>query len=43
MLIAVTGGVGSGKTAVMEILKSFGANIISADEINREQFFRCAV
>lgn len=36
MLIAVTGGVGSGKTAVMEILKSFGANIISADEINRD-------
>lgn len=36
MLIAVTGGVGSGKTAVMEILKSFGANILSADDINRD-------
>lgn len=36
MLIAITGGVGSGKTAVMEIIKSFGANVISADEINSD-------
>lgn len=36
MLIAVTGGVGSGKTAVIEILKSFGANILCADEINKD-------
>ena len=36
MLIAITGGVGSGKSAVMEILKSFGANVLSADEVNDE-------
>lgn len=36
MLIAITGGVGSGKTAVMEILQSFGANTISADDINKD-------
>ncbi|MFW5780251.1 MAG: dephospho-CoA kinase [Bacillota bacterium] len=36
MLIAITGGVGSGKSTVMEILKSFGANVISADEVNNE-------
>lgn len=36
MLIAVTGGVGSGKTAVIEILNSFGANILCADEINKD-------
>lgn len=36
MLIAVTGGIGSGKTAVLEIINSFGGNILSADEINSE-------
>lgn len=36
MIIAITGGVGSGKTAVMEIIKSFGANILNADDINRD-------
>jgi dephospho-CoA kinase len=36
MLIAITGGVGSGKSAVMEIIKSFDANVLSADEINDE-------
>lgn len=31
--IAVTGGLGSGKTSVCQILKSLGAYVISADEI----------
>jgi len=34
--IAVTGGIGSGKTAVMGILKEQGFNVLSCDEINGE-------
>lgn len=36
MRIAVTGGIGAGKSEVMKILKSLGASVILADEINRE-------
>lgn len=40
MLIAITGGVGSGKSAVIEIIKSFGANVLCADEINSDIMLR---
>ncbi len=36
MIIAITGGIGSGKSTVLDILKTFGANVLSADEINHE-------
>jgi len=36
MKIAVTGIIGSGKSEVCNILKNLGANVFSADEINRE-------
>ena len=32
--IAIVGGIGSGKSAVTEILRSFGARVIVADEVN---------
>ena len=34
--IAVTGGLGSGKSAVCQILKDLGYPVFSCDEINRE-------
>lgn len=36
MLIAITGGIGSGKTTVLQMIASLGGNIINADEINNE-------
>lgn len=36
MLIALTGGIGSGKTTVAEIWRELGASIIDADELARE-------
>lgn len=36
MVIAITGGIGSGKSKVIEILETFGANVLSADQINHE-------
>lgn len=33
IIIGITGGFGTGKTAVAKILKSFGAEVIDADEI----------
>lgn len=36
LLIAVTGGIGSGKSEVIKVLATLGANIISSDKINRE-------
>ncbi len=36
MLIAITGGIGSGKTTVLQMLSSLGGNIINTDEINNE-------
>lgn len=37
ILIAITGGIGSGKSAVGEMLKGFNYRVIEADEISREQ------
>ncbi len=34
--VGLTGGIGSGKSAAAEILRSFGAQIIDADEIARD-------
>lgn len=34
--IAVTGGIGSGKTTVNDIIRSFGYTVIDADRISRE-------
>ncbi|MBU4454993.1 dephospho-CoA kinase, partial [Patescibacteria group bacterium] len=34
--VAVTGGAGSGKTSVCNILKKFGANVVFSDVIARE-------
>ncbi|MGI6213325.1 MAG: dephospho-CoA kinase [Christensenellales bacterium] len=36
MLIAITGGIGSGKSTVLQMVASLGGNIINADEINKE-------
>ncbi|MDR2047429.1 MAG: dephospho-CoA kinase [Clostridiales bacterium] len=36
MLIAITGGIGSGKSEVLKIIKKYAGNVLSADEINRE-------
>ena len=38
MLVAVTGGIGSGKTFFTEILKEKGFSVISCDQIAREIF-----
>lgn len=35
-VVALTGTIGSGKSTALKILKSFGATIISADELARE-------
>ena len=35
-LIAITGGIGSGKSAVCKILKDFGYSVFSADEVYAE-------
>lgn len=35
MNIAIVGGIASGKSEVLKTLKSLGAFVISADEINR--------
>ena len=35
MLIAICGGIGSGKSGVISVLKKLGANVAIADEINR--------
>lgn len=40
MLIAVTGGIGSGKSEVSQILKSRGATVLDADKINAELLTR---
>lgn len=40
MLIAVTGGIGSGKSEVTQILKSRGATVLDADKINAELLTR---
>ena len=34
--IAITGGIGSGKTSVTEILRSCGYTVIDADAMSRE-------
>jgi dephospho-CoA kinase len=39
MLIAITGGVGSGKSEVLKIIKKIDGNTLSADEINSELFY----
>lgn len=36
MLIGLTGSIGSGKTTVAELLRSFGAYVIDADRVARE-------
>tara|TARA_B100000686_G_C16791882_1_gene979283 strand:- start:337 stop:975 length:639 start_codon:yes stop_codon:yes gene_type:complete len=36
LVIGLTGGIGSGKTTVAEILSSFGASVIDVDKIGRE-------
>lgn len=36
MKIAIAGGIGSGKSAVTAILRSLGAKVVVADEINKE-------
>lgn len=36
MLVAITGGIGSGKTTVLQMIASLGGNIINADEINKQ-------
>lgn len=36
MLIAITGGIGSGKTTVLQMIAYLGGNIINTDEINNE-------
>ncbi|MCX5886590.1 MAG: dephospho-CoA kinase [Proteobacteria bacterium] len=36
MLIGLTGGIGSGKSVVAEMLKNLGAHIIDADQISRD-------
>ena len=35
MIIAIGGGIGSGKSGVISVLKKLGANVAVADEINR--------
>lgn len=40
MLIAVTGGIGSGKSEVTQLLKSRGATVLDADKINAELLTR---
>ena len=35
MLIAICGGIGSGKSGVISVLKKLGAHVAIADEINR--------
>ncbi len=35
-VVAITGGIGSGKSSVLSILASLGAYTLSADDINRE-------
>jgi dephospho-CoA kinase len=39
MLIAITGGIGSGKSEVLKIVKKIAGNALSADEINAELFY----
>jgi len=36
LVLGVTGGIASGKTTVTELLRSFGACVVSADELSRE-------
>ena len=36
MKVVIAGGIGSGKSVVTEILRSLGAKVVVADEINRE-------
>ena len=36
MIIGITGGIGSGKSTVTQILSEYGAKVISADKIARE-------
>ncbi len=36
MLVALTGGIGSGKTTVLQLFKEFGVPVTSADEIARD-------
>ena len=36
MIVALCGGIGSGKSAVAEILRGLGAYTLSADAINAE-------
>jgi dephospho-CoA kinase len=38
MRIVVTGGIGSGKSTVIDILKKFGKKTLSVDELNDELF-----
>ena len=37
-IIAITGGIGSGKSSVLEILKSLNKTVISCDEITKELY-----
>lgn len=36
MIVVIAGGIGSGKSAVVEVLRNIGAKVVVADEINRE-------
>ena len=40
LVIGVTGGIGTGKTAVTHILKELGADIIGADDVGHEAYNR---
>ncbi|MBR2480959.1 MAG: dephospho-CoA kinase, partial [Clostridia bacterium] len=36
MIVVIAGGIGSGKSTVMNILNGLGASVVYADEVNRE-------